>query len=395
MRFRVTLSFFLLLLLSGAAFPVTAQIQLGGLADFELKKGQNDSSPYVNQTPNDKWTIYTPYIRIFASADISENWFISSVLQSDYYSGTELSSPFFSVINLNWIPIDDSDFTITAGRFVTPYGVYSNRVLSIDNPFVHLPLTHVFGLPVSQQSGILPYNAEYEEGITGLTMVNQRMYSQGILIQNSLGDSDWLQYKLAAALAPASAYFGTAMYNYPSFTGRIVIQPKIWAQLGLSFSNGPFMHPDDAANRFPDSSLSEFRQILLGSDLLISYRYYSFLIEYNRSLWKAPYINGTETTDYEISEAPVDHISGEAVVRFPFFVGSYAAIRYENLISGSLSSGIYSSGSAWTYDRSRVELLAGYKLHRNIKMKISYLLGTDTGPDLNDNVFAVQLSVAY
>lgn len=60
------------ILLSGIIFiPLNvshAQIQLGGLADFEIRKGGSESSMYVNQTPNGKWAVYTPAVRLFLIA---------------------------------------------------------------------------------------------------------------------------------------------------------------------------------------------------------------------------------------------------------------------------------------------------------------------------------------
>lgn len=391
--------YLILLIILAVTYPAKGQVQLGGLADFEVRKGGSDSSPFVNQTPNDKWTLYTPYLRLFANATISEKWFISSALQSDYYYSTELNAPFFSVININWMPIEDSDFTTTVGRFVTPYGVYSERILSSDNPFVHLPLTHSSGLPVSPQLGLLSSDVDYEEDddITGLTMIYQRMYSQGISISNNVGETEWLGYNLSVTLAPVSTYVETSQYNTPSFLGRITLQPEVWGQLGFSFSTGPFMSPEAINAAMPDSDPDSYRQGSFGTDLLISYHYYTFLLEYNWSRWKAPYLEETETFADDNLRASVNHISGEAVVNFPFFVGGYAGIRYEQIISGELrsGSGIYSNGEIWTYDRQRVEFLLGYKLHRNITLKSSYLYATDSGPELDDDVFTIQLSVAF
>lgn len=390
--------FLVVVLMLALALPGKSQIQLGGLADFELRKGGTDSSPYVNQTPTDKWTIYTPYIRIFANANISENWYLTSALQSDYYYGSGMSYPFFSVLNINWLPINDSDFTVTAGRFITPYGAYSQRVLSSENPFVHLPLSHSSGLPVTQESGLHSSYLYYDEGETGLTMIYQRMYSQGIMLNNQVGESGWLRYSLAATLSPASGYFDTAQYNTPAFTGRLTLQPKVWARFGFSFSSGAFMLNNFDQPTLPNADPSSYRQTLLGTDVMISYRYYTFLVEYNWSRWNAPYIDGGGMVVSDDQKASASHISGEAVVNFPFFVGGYGGIRYEQIISGDVNTGSGAYGSAgenWTYDRGRLEMLLGYKLHRNITLKASYLYSTDTGPDLDDDVLAIQLSVAY
>ncbi|MBD3616078.1 MAG: hypothetical protein HUJ22_05845 [Gracilimonas sp.] len=395
----------------GAAF---AQIQIGGLADFELRKAGDHSSPYINQTPGSKLSLYTPNIRLFISGSISENWFTNLALQSDYYNSNELSSPFFSVLNLNYAPESDSDFMVTVGRFITPYGVYSERVLSSDNPFVHLPLTHASGLPISKRIGFFSggtYNPEisqslYGENETGLTMVYQRMYTQGIKISGNIGETEWLSYNLGATLAPASTHLEYGQYNKPALTGRIFLKPTVWAQLGFSLSTGAFLKEDTANDTLLAYDLSSYNQNLLGADLKFSYRYYTLLFEYNHSYWKAPYYDpGSSTSATRTTgEATIGHVSGEFIVNFPFLVGSYAALRYETMSSGDIetytSNFSYSSYSnlnkkTWTYDRERIEFVAGYKLQRNIILKASYLYSDDSGPDLDDNVFTLQLSVLF
>jgi hypothetical protein len=377
---------------------VNAQVQIGGLADFEIRKGGSDSSPYVNQTPNENWSVYSPYLRLFISGDISEKWFVSAALQADHYHGNHLSAPFFSVMNINYMPIDGSNFTVTAGRFVTPYGAYSNRVLSSENPFVHLPLTHASGLPISKTRGTLYDGVDYSDNITGLTMVYQRMYTQGIMIKNRLGESGLLRYNLAATLAPASSHFDYGEHSKPAFTGRVVFQPVVWGSLGLSLSQGPYMKRDEVNASLTDDELEDFTQTLFGTDLKLSYHYFTFLASYNWSKWEAPYLDslGTSPSYLWEDEVRVQHISSELIADFPFLPGAYAGIRVERLISGDLKRGRSSyQYEKWTYDRNRIEFTTGLKLERNVILKASYLYSTNSGAELDDNVFVLQLSAGF
>ncbi|MTI89075.1 MAG: hypothetical protein FH748_14045 [Balneolaceae bacterium] len=407
---------FILIILLGISSGAVAQIHMAGLVDIELRKGGADSSPYTNQSPGDKLSLFTPNVRLFLSGNISDQWFVSSVLQSDYYNSKELHPPFFSVLSLNFTPHpdSDSDFMATIGRFVTPYGAYSKRLLSSNNPFVHLPLTHASGLPVTKHFGFVntnsnnyndPYyynlNNVYFSNETGLTMVYQRMYTQGIKISGSLGENNTFNYNLAATLAPASSHFEYGEYDTPSFIGRVTLQPAMWARLGLSYSSGPFMKKGNInRNIFSDNDLSSYTQRLIGADVRLSYHYYTVLMEYNHSYWEAPLVNlppgNPITLIYPSREATIDHLSGEFVVDLPFWVGSYAAIRYEALLSGEMDNytSVY-NGDSWTYDRRRIEFAAGYSLHRNITLKASYLYSDDSGPNLDDNVIALQLSVLF
>ncbi|MDR9419759.1 hypothetical protein [Gracilimonas sp.] len=380
----------------GTPQKTLGQIQIGGLADFELRMGEEDSSPYVNETPTDGLSLYTPYVRLFINSGISEKWFVNSVLQADYYNSKSLNNPFFSVLNLNYTPDAESNLTFTAGRFVTPYGTYSKRILSSQNPFVHLPLTHASGLPVSKRLGFLSYEYSdsqipreaYPEGDTGLTMVYQRMYTQGLKVSGTVGEDQWLNYNIAATLAPASSHFEYAEYDTPAIIGRVILRPAVWAELGVSYSSGAFMKEDSAYDSLQANDLSSYDQNLFGADLTFSYRYYTLIFEYNHSTWEAPLYNENESLPS--AEASVSHFSSEFIVDFPFLVGGYAGLRYEQLNSGNIST-----YQQWTYDRERIEIVYGHKLDRNVTLKTSYLISNDDGPGLKDNVFALQLSVLF
>ncbi len=392
---------------------VTAQINISGLVDIELKLSGDDSSPYINQTPGSGLSLYTPNIRLFMSSNISEQWFVSSVLQADHYEGKKLSSLFFSVININWTPNFDSDFVVTAGRFINPYGSYSSRFISNINPFVHLPLSHSAGLPVSKRLGHLNaqnYNpadiaSTYGEDEKGMTIVYQRMYSQGVKISNTLGDNDWLSFDLAATHAPAASHFDFNEYDTPSLIGRAVLKPVIWAQLGLSYSKGAFLLNDVANDSLRIYDSSGYPQSTVGADLTLNYRYYTLLVEWNQGSFKAPFYDPESSSSEtpRTGKSTIDHFSGEFIYDFPFIVGGYFALRYEQMLEGEIeiyrrdanNDKVDQTITPWMYDRQRIELAAGYKLQRNVLLKASYLLSEDDGPDLDDDVFTIQLSVLF
>lgn len=405
---------FILLFCCIASTSVKAQVAISGLVDFELRVGGEDSSPYINQTPNSNLSLYTPNVRLFFSSNLSEQWFMNAVLQSDHYKGEALSTPFFSLLNINWAPSFDSDFVATAGRFVTPYGSYSKRFLSNVNPFVHLPLSHAARFPVSNRFGHLKQGVTnpseikslYGEGESGLNMIYPRMYSQGLKVSHSIGgDNKWLSFDVAATLAPASSHFDYGQHDQPSWVGRLVFHPVIWAELGVSYSQGTFLYEDEANDSLLVYDISSYEQILKGADLTFNYRYYTLLVEWNQSYWKAPlYDPDTSTSDARrTGKATADHISAEFIYDLPFLVGSYAAIRVEKMFEGEIdtytrdSNNVKSNASTdpWVYDRQRFELAAGYKLQRNVLLKASYLLSDDDWPDYDDNVFTIQLSVLF
>ncbi|MEQ9308325.1 MAG: hypothetical protein RLN90_02660 [Balneolaceae bacterium] len=391
----------------------TAQINISGLADFEIRMAGHDSSPYLNQTPGSGLSFFTPTIRLFFSANLSEQWFVNGSLQADHYEGKKLSSPFFSVMNINWTPNFDSKFLVTAGRFVTPYGSYSTRFLSNVNPFVHLPLSHAGGLPVSNRFGHLQYTMNDPSSIKnlyggdekGINMVYQRMYTQGIKVSHSFGESSWLSLDVAATNAPVSSQLDFNEHQNPSWIGRAVFKPVIWAELGFSYSKGAFLLEDEANDTLRIYSDSGYPNTTIGSDLKFNYRYYTLLIEWNQSFFKAPFYDPTTSTaaTSRTGKATIDHFSGEFIYDFPFAVGGYAGIRYEQMTEGEIeiyrrdanNDKVDQSFTPWVFNRERFEFVAGYKLQRNVILKISYLLSSDDGAKLDDNVFAVQLSALF
>ena len=154
-KFLIWLMILPAFLLVGRTEPLKAQtLQVGGLLDLELKKGGPDSSPVHNQTPDSTWSIYTPNVRLFFNSSISDRWMANAVIQADHlYTGTELSTPFFSALNLNWLAVPEHNLSFTFGRFITPFGLYKDRTLSSANPFVHYPLTMARYLTVDRKRG--------------------------------------------------------------------------------------------------------------------------------------------------------------------------------------------------------------------------------------------------
>ncbi|MEX2639055.1 MAG: hypothetical protein WD266_00115 [Balneolales bacterium] len=381
-------------------FPILlhAQLIVGGLVDVEFRKGQLDSSPVLNQTPNDKLNIYTPYIRLFGLGVISDQWFAEMGLQADYYQGDALSPVFFSLININWLPLSDSEFMISAGRFVTPYGSQSERVLSSENPFVHLPLSHVWNLGVDRKTGIFFDEPDYEnDALYGQSMIYQRMYSQGIKFSNKTAQQK-LFYEFAVTMAAASSYLEVGSHNKPAFMGRMTYQPAIWARLGSSFSYGPYMIRDPLNSHISSADLQSYNQLLYGADVTVSHLYYSFSIEANISQWTSP---DYAYEDILINEplAVAAHYSAEMNVQFPFLAGAYTAVRGEILRPGEIRQ----RGQSTSYNNyyplgpkvDRAEFVVGYRLNPTVRTKASYLIHAISPDQTRANVLTMQLSVGF
>ena len=399
MKISALTLFIIIIILTGFT-SVHSQISWGGNLDVELQKGGADSGPLVNQTPVDNWSLYTPNIRLFMSAGVTENMFIEGVLQSDHYTGAELSDLFVSLITFNWSPETSLNQLLSAGRFVTPVGAYSERLLSSENLFVHLPLTHSKNITIDKVRGFIPTSLSYS-GVHGQSVIYQRMYSQGIKYRVSTDDGQTANLTTAVTLASPSSHFESGMNNLPNFMLRGKFKPAIWSQIGFSASYGPYMKETYVnSGLISDSERKEFTQTLLATDLTFEYGYFTLMSELMWSRWKAPWINLDDERVGDVFTADVTFYSVESQYRISAMPGSYLAARFEQMLPAEVEDGdgTYGSGSSYgkpSPDMTRVEGVFGYRISRTVRAKISYLFADNEGAELDDNVFTVQLSVIF
>lgn len=384
------LRFLIFLFWSLLAVPAFGQITFGGLAEFEIRKGGNDSDPTINQTPNGNWIVYVPSVRLFVNSAISENWYISGALQSDYYTGHR-SDIFVSSFNLNWLPTDR--LRITAGRFITPFGRYDELLLSSANPFVHLPLSHVWNMPVDRKQGYVFSGTSYD-GVAGQSLVYRRLYTQGLMISGTT-ENDFLQYQVASVLTSVSSYTDVGEQNRPAFIGRLVVRPVIWNKTGISFARGPYLVDDPINDVLSDEKRSEYLQTIVSAFTEFSYHYFQLLMEYTFNRWDSPWINSEGELVEDFIENDVTHYMTKFKVRFPFWVGGYGAVRYERYLPHEIRLDSRGITGQPTPDKDRFEFVMGYKINRNLTLKTSYLLSRNDGEELNDDVFSVQLSASF
>lgn len=375
-----------------------AQTMFGGLAEIELRKGQADSSPYLNQTPNDNWVVFTPRIRLFFLADISEQWYFQGAVQADHYYSNNLSAPLVVMANLNWEPDFSDYFTLTAGSFPTPFGSYADRIHQHDNYFIQLPIMYSRSLPVSRTSGLFGegYLDSYE-----LSLLYRRGYSQGIMFQWQDSQRQAFDIRIAGSVTPVSGYGSHSWYERPSIIVRANFTPAVWLNTGVSFSNGPFMTPDENVRTLlPGTNFENYQQTIVSAYFEISYHYFRFLGEYGWNSWNV--LGAGE--DNQLIEGPFNANSvfglAELQYNFSFYPGMYSAIRADWIIPQSLNQtagNLYGGDPAdfWAKDVYRYEVVAGIKLNRQLTLKTSYLLTDNTLLKLSDNVFTVQLAVVF
>lgn len=385
----------------------------GANLDFELRAAGPFVSPAVNATPTEHLTFYTPNLRLFATVDATENLWFNATLQADYYGSDKLSQVFFSLINVNWMPLSETDLTVQAGRFIMPFDIDSRRLLSADNPFAHLSLASEHILTIDKKIGYFRNDGLIYRGYLGQAMVYPRRYTQGISLLGSLGESRWLEYNLALTTASASSFLEYGQHSRPAFIGRVTVKPFMWLSIGGSLSEGPYMMPDNRNAGFSaDDLANRYTQLAWSADLNINYSYFDFTVQYTFSDWSAPYVNayGIDAGEDFQGDPPVIwddfvnpkayHVLAENTFNFPFWPGTYLAARYENIKFNRIRVANLVQGTEWygrwMHNYHRVELVLGKRVSRNVIVKLSGLNGfTQYSADEEDWVASIQISTLF
>ena len=375
-------------LLFGAVINVSAQVEINGLLDVEFSKGGKDSDFYLNGIASDfkETHVAINQLNLFLFSQISDAWSVNVRLQFDTWVSGELNPLRLSLAEIVWEPPDDR-IRIDAGRFVNPFGLYSQRQLSIQNSFVNTPLAYGYGLNMTNQHGyIFNYDSVsidpggYGYGTGKLTTIAYYGYSTGLMF-SWLIVPEVLNLDLAITnVAPTSQKQYTNLNNLGGIA-RLSIQPAIFWQQGISFATGSFMESGDVNKDYTD--LNKFKQTVYGTDWIIAYTYFEISGEFIYAVWNVPgYDQAWFETDNDgnLKEFKLENYSYYIDLKYePSFVpGSYLAVRYEELkfLEYNETQGYYQTEPGmqfnWGDDIRRYSIAFGYKFSPNILFKIAY-----------------------
>jgi hypothetical protein len=405
--------------LSAAVFLTSltamAQISIGGLADLELRWADDDAAPHINQTPKAGLSFYTPNLRLFFDGEISPNWGIIGAVQSDFYGRKDLSPMFFSLLAVQWQPFEDRNMTFSAGRLIIPVGSYSERFMSSEHPFRHLPFTHEWTLPIDKKIGFGLGPRSYET-YPGTTMIYNRMYAQGISVEGFSGENAEFGYTLLWGMNSPSGFYDYAEHGMTGVMGRLTWRPAIAFRIGTSFGYGPYMKRMVENDMLSKKELASYRQYVLGADFEYSYKYVILRAEYMYTEWTAPWLaptpppsgiqfdlvpsnsHGTFWLREKEVRAGGQSIQGEIVYRLKSIPGLSLVGRIEYLIFSELTiagGGYGTTRSNWFPDVYRTEAGLNYTLSRNVKSKLTWMHAVNDGNDLADDTIGLQISVGF
>jgi hypothetical protein len=392
----------------------SAQISWSGIYDFEIKKGGAGSSPGWNQLPNDYLQLNVQNLQLFVDATVDDGISLSAKIATNRANTADPRFFDLELANVTFWHLAGNALNISAGKMLTPFGGFTRRQLSPENPLIGQPLFFYYQTNVSPAYGYLdPSTSSYAQSAYGgtLSTVYNGGYYVGAAAFGSF-DDDLFEYNVAVMNSPLSSPNTSINLNQDlAFHGRVAFHPAIWGTIGFSYCTGSFLE-HSTYNNFYDATggIGRFTQNTAGMDLTLSYLYYEIDAEYIYNSYTSPYIvyssSGPPWYTSGLANASALTLTNNEVlvdmkIDIPFVPGLYVAGRYNMLSFGNIidpygSSSTYGQSISWDNNVQKYAFGVGYKPAHGVLIKLNYERTTiDTTPTPDLDIVAAQLSVSF
>ncbi len=401
---------FLLTSFLALAPRMSAQVSISGIYDFEVKKGGAQSTPGTNKLNNGNIQFNIHGLHLFLEGEISPDISFSGKIAATKRGGEDAAIVSLELAHVTFSNVVGEIVNISAGKILTPFGAYSRRQLSPDNPLIGTPLFFYYLTNVSPSFGYLnSATLPLAQASYGgqLSTIYYGGYYSGVEVFGSIA-GNLFSYDVAVMNAPlSSTHSGINLDKQVGIHGRVAVQPAIWGTAGVSYAGGSFLESGPVNQSM--GSLDEFKQQTVGLDLNLNYLYYEFNAEYILNEFQSPYIV------YNLSPPPfyVSGLAGRSMrlssreilidlkIDAPFYAGLYIAGRYNAVMFGSItdpfsSSPTFGSSIPWDRDVQRFEFTVGYKPARGVIVKVGYqTTKVDVAPRPDLDVLGSQVSISF
>jgi class 3 adenylate cyclase len=292
-------------------------------------------------------------------------------------------------------PIPGVDAWVQAGKFLSPFGGWTQRHASLAaDPFIRPPLPYDYRtmicanfLPAAAAGFVTWKDAPAFFRPMGAPPVWDAPYQVG-----AMAAAGWKRISARVAVmnsAPSSEphewnALGAGDHG-PSYVARAELQIVPELRVGASYDRGSYLidHPGGAAVPAGES-VSHFLQDLWGFEAAFARGPVEARGELILDTWDVP----------NVADYPKDvSFYGEAKVKLSpgvFVAARYSGIRFNRIDNGS------GTKVRWDYPIDRVQLAAGYRLSRTTEVRAEYLLNsTDAPPHANDDLFSIRWSWSF
>ncbi len=347
-----------------AAEPaMAAELRVRGLLDLVLSSGTEarEENGYTQGDSN-----FDPYrVHLFLDAKVAPTL--------DVYVETILHEGAMNVTAdgayAQWTPWANHDAHLQAGKVPWPIGTWGPRTYSDKNPLVGAPLMYQYhtslawNAPLASVDALVAnagtggYGLGYAYGVTGMPVIDDRWWDVGAVV---LGSRRPFEYALGV-MQGSPGWPVTAGDDTPGQTtlGRLGIVPTAGVRVGASGAYGTWMPDWFAYTLPPGRTLRDYHEWIAMSDVELS--------RGPLELRGEAFLKGWQTQ----SAGTLRLGGGYAEGRVDAFEGGWLAARWEALRFGDVTP---SSGIArpWDDPIDRLEVGAGYRVSRDVRVKLAF-----------------------
>ncbi|NUQ80289.1 MAG: hypothetical protein HUU10_01645 [Bacteroidetes bacterium] len=391
--FVLTIALFLIEVQAGFS-----QVQWSGLLDAGFSMGEVDSKTITNGIGNRYPNFSIMNLHLFFGSQVTDRWSVSGkFLYAPGWYGEE-SWPRLAFASLNY-DSEDETWGVSAGRLLTPFGLYPKRQHSTESISFTPPLAYGFFINMSRLRGFWPKTGDtgsYGSEDVGLTPATFLGYQTGF--KAYFVYEDFFESEVMVSNEPVSTGGNLKANGSLSVTGRLALRPAIWAVFGFSGSYGSFMTKDAVNSVLTD--IEENKQLTIGVDGVLAYSYFELSGEYLWSRWTAPMFkdgvfvpngNGIGFRSFSLT----NH-GAYADLKFdiPQIPGLFLAGRFDRIWFDPV---VFPDGKEkqWDIDTDRLTAVVGYTIDQGVLIKLVGFKQTNEGTDPKDDGAAAIMSFSF
>src|SRR5256714_1739915 len=375
--------------LTVAAFQDNFRARLSGTIDLEFYNFEQPAPGLIDSSSDN---LFNPRLTLFLDAQIGSQiyFFTQARLDRGFDPSDEGAQVRLDEYALRVTPWKDGRLTVQIGKFGTVVGNWVPRHLSLENPFVNVPLVYENVTAISDKSAPLSplyfiYGPYIYEKYVFNPVIWGPSYASGISASGQLGKFDYAVEMKNASLSsrPESWTVIEQGFEDPTFSARVGFRPNEAWNFGFSASEGAYFRREAASTLPPGRDIDDYREFVLGQDASFAWRHLQIWAEFYEARFEVPRVGNADTFAYYVE------------AKYKFTPQLFGALRWNQQLFGTISDG-YGHDIRWGEDLARVDLAAGYRFTSHAQLKLQYSFQQETtDPGDANHIFAVQFTVRF
>lgn len=380
-----------------------ASFHINGWADLEVFRGEKDSRFYYNEIDRvsvEEWKTEIRNLNLLVEAKLTSELSLNVRGLLNRNRVAALDDFLLPLANISYRP-EEKNWGLTVGRFVTPFGDFSQQQHSKDRTFINLPLAYSSYVNISPKVGFVKNLGERNgtpetklaiDGVPqwGSTLLYYGAYTNGLRLDYELVP-DKVDWSIAFTNSAPSILVDVFDFDNWGIATQLQFQPKYFWKQGISFSHGSFW--EDSSLRDQLANATNMKQTLIGTDITLGSGFWELTGELMGSWYTIPEYN-IETPASTNNDIDLSSISGYLNIKyeFPFLSGFYAAYGIDFLSFSNLDT----SDAKWDNDVLRHNFGIGYKITNFLLFRTNYMVqNVENKPVWEVNTWRSTLTVYF